>query len=87
MAVTATTPIELVESVYGTLPGVDQAFGPQFIQRLADGHPGGAVRSRQLRFRRQHAARGELALGEPSPQVDSDIAVSDGAHLSHSCML
>ena len=69
------------------LPGVDQAFSPQFIQRLADRHPGGAVRSGQLGFRRQHAARGELALGEASPQVGSDIAISDGAHLSHSCML
>ena len=69
------------------LPGVDEALGPQGLQGLADGHPGGAVRSRQLGLGRQQPPRGELAPVHPPPEVVGDVAVADRAHLSHSCML
>ncbi|MEZ5178352.1 MAG: cellulase family glycosylhydrolase [Acidimicrobiales bacterium] len=69
------------------LPRVDEALGAELLERLADRHPGGAVRCRQLGLGREQAAGGVLARPQAPSQVDGDLLVPDGAHLSHSCML
>ncbi|MFN8017831.1 MAG: hypothetical protein U0P45_06880 [Acidimicrobiales bacterium] len=69
------------------LARVHQPLGPQGLERLADGHPRGAVGCRQLCFGRQDATRGELGSLDAIPEVSGDVPVADGAHLSHSCML
>jgi diguanylate cyclase (GGDEF)-like protein len=69
------------------LARVDEALVAQVLERLADGHSGGAVGCRQLRFRRQQPSGCVLAALHPRPEVLGDVSVPDRAHLSHSCML
>ena len=69
------------------LAGVDDAVGPQRLERLANRDPAGVIGSTQLSLAGQEVARRELAGTDAPEQIVGNGLVSQLSHLLYTCIM